>query len=332
MPKRLMAAPNRRPLAPKRPPLAVLAVAVAMVCALALPLGIGRAALGVALGSPALPLAPVTPTPALADVDGPAVRHRVVGAESRTAERPAAEAKLQAAVKARKAAKPDPIPRAPGMQRSCKMTHRFPATASSAKVVTAVRQNWGVRLTGPSWKKKANADVLRVMWRTLDSLDCTPFLKTVKTKNDGGLIISGEKKGSWAWGDYGYSDPDGISFSLDKMADAIDDAQSPRVVRVMVHEMAHAWSADRNEDSGYFKAFAKLGDGLPITDYGAQNTSENFAEAAGYFVARCAVEQSDTGKPKPNPYDDAANAGYYKFVGKLLFGNVSFGPAPGRSC
>lgn len=331
MPQRASAPPKRRSLTPQREPLAVLAVAIAMVCALALPLGMGRAALGVALGSSALPLAPVTPTPPLADVDGPAVRHRVVAAESRTGERPVAQAKAQTA-KARKTAKPNPIPRAPGMQRSCPMTHRFPARASSAQVVTAVRHNWGVRLTGPSWKKPANAAVLRVMWQTLDSLDCTPFLKTVKTKNDGGLIISGEKKGSWAWGDYGYSDPDGVSFSLDKMADAIDDAQSPRVVRVMVHEMAHAWSADRNEDSGYFKAFAKLGGAKPLTAYGAQNTSENFAEAAGYYVARCATEQSDTGKPRPNPYDDADNADYHKFVGKRLFGHVKFGPDPGRSC
>lgn len=311
---------------PKREPVTILVVAVVLVCALALPLGVGKAALGIASGTGSLPLVSAPSAPGAAAGHPAAVRNRAVSAQSRSDERSALKSKPKV-----KSAKP--IPSAPGVQRSCSMTHRFPAAASSASIVKQVRATWGVRLQGPSWKSKANRPVLKVAWQTLDAIDCTPFRSQIKAKNDGKLIISGEKNGSWAWGDYGYSDPDGVSLSLDKMAAGIKDGQSPRVVRVIVHEMAHAWSADRDEDAGYFAAFAKLGDtDGGITEYGSQNTSENFAEAAGYYVARCAKEQSDTGKPSANPYDAKRNSGYYAFVGKLLFGRAKFGPPAGKSC
>lgn len=310
---------------PKREQSTILVVAIGLVCALALPLGIGRAALGLASGSQAVPLlsasAPSAPT-----ANPGVVRNRAVTAQSRSDERLAKTANAKAKPK-----KAKPIPAAPGVQRSCPMTHRFPR-GSSAGIVKRVSKTWGVQLKGSSWQSKANRPVLKAMWQTLDAVDCTPFLKGVKAKNEHKLIISGEKAGSWAWGDYGYSDPDGVSLNLDKMAEGIKDGQSPRVVRVMVHEMAHAWSADRNESSGYFAKFAKLGAGDPITEYGSQNTSENFAEAAGYYVARCAKEQSDTGKSKANPYNDSSNAGYYAFVGKQLFGGARFGPKAGGTC
>lgn len=320
---------------PKREPITILVVAVAVVCALALPLGIAKAALGIASGGATLAPMASESAPPIRTIKPAAVRNRAVSADSRSGARQGIDvgAQEQKRPQKKKVAAAAAIPLAPGMERSCPMTHRFPARSSSGEIVAKVAKTWGVQLKGASWKKKANRPVLKVMWQTLDAVDCTPFVKSVKAKNDGKLIISGEKAGSWAWGDYGFSDPDGVSLSLDKMAVGVADGQSPRVVRVMVHEMAHAWSADREEGSGYFARFAKIGGSAgALTEYGSQNTSENFAEAAGYYVARCAKEQSDTGKPKRNPYDDDASAAYYAFVGKTLFGGKKFGPSPGSSC
>lgn len=224
-------------------------------------------------------------------------------------------------------------PLAPGVQKSCSMTHRFPSDASSAEVVTRVQKIWKVRLVGKSWTEKKNRDVLQTMWLTLDTVDCTPFLATIAKKNKGRVTISGEKSGSWAWGDYGYTKPDAVSLNLSKMAAGLDDGEGPRVVRVMVHELAHAWSTDRGQGAGYWGAIeSQRGKAGAISAYGAQGSSENFAEAVGYYVARCAVEADDRSAKRHNPYDDRANAGYFGVVRDKVFGGRTFGPAAGSGC
>lgn len=225
------------------------------------------------------------------------------------------------------------IPRPPGVRSSCSMTHRFPEKESSAKVVSRVQKIWKVRLVGDAWTQQKNRAVLTTMWQTLDAVDCTPFLSTIATKNKGRVTISGDKSGSWAWGDYGYTKPNAVSLNLGKMATGLRHGEGPRVVRVMVHELGHAWSTDRGMDTGYWSAIeSQRGKAGAISSYGAQGSSENFAEAVGYFVARCAVEADDTDKSRHNPYDDDEFAGYYKIVRSKVFGGRTFGPAAGLSC
>ena len=224
-----------------------------------------------------------------------------------------------------------PMPRPAGVARSCPMTHPVPARADAADVRRRIERIWHVRLTGSAWSKPGNRPALTALWQTLDAIDCTPFVATARHKNKGRLTLSGQKSGSWAWGDYGLSKAGTVSLDLGKLTKARRHGQDARVTRVLVHEMAHAWSADRDR-GGYFRRFERLRDGKGITEYGSQSASEDFAEAAGYYVARCAVEQNDAGLHKPNPYDARRHADYYAYMKKTVFAGRTFGPEPGRGC
>lgn len=196
---------------------------------------------------------------------------------------------------------------------------------SAADITGRAQQQWGLNLTGPQWQHDDYRPVVKLFAETIDSVDCTDYLNRVKAGNGGQLEISSQPTRSWAWGDYGLTRPNVLTLDFEKFRQGYADGDRGRLVRLIIHEMAHSLNADRFSEPGYWTAYNSVWAATgPVSDYGS-TTTESFADAVGYYVARCAAD---------NPYDSRAKIPYYEYVKNHIFGGREFGGAVGerQSC
>lgn len=203
----------------------------------------------------------------------------------------------------------------------CPQPHPWPAGAPQRAVVAQLARTTGIRLVGPDWRDPAYLPMIRVVWQTLDVLACTDYLRHIAVLHPDFTLNAAPISG-WAWGDWGLTRRGAVTLDFAKWRRARADHDDGRMVRLLVHELAHAWATDRGT-SAYWATYqhleARLG---AISAYGARAATENFSEIVGYYVGRCA---------RNNPYDTGRYAAYYGFVRQTVFGGREFGPAPGRA-
>lgn len=217
----------------------------------------------------------------------------------------------------------DPVPApVPGIAQPCSMEFEWRDDAALADNVGRMQDHWGISLVGPEWTDPAHTDAVRLFATTLDAVDCTEYLDKVKSGNGGSLTVSSSPpRTSWAWGDYGLTRPHTVTLDMAKFQTGYAEGQRGRLVRLIIHEFAHVMNTDRFENPPYWQRandlFNRLG---PISEYGS-TPDETFADAVGYYVARCAAD---------NPYDDPAKQAYYDLVRDDVFGGIEFGTGVGE--
>lgn len=247
----------------------------------------------------------------------------VVAAPAPTVEPQSLTAPLvQPAVEATVPAAPIPVPKAPvvkpvtGIPNPCPIDLPFPASGDLAATVDRMERQWGISLVGSEWRQESYRPVVRIVSETLDAVDCTDYIKRVKAGNGGTFTISSGSTHSWAWGDYGLTTPGTLTLDFSKFKQGYADGDRGRLVRLVIHEMAHSLNADRGGEPAYWQRFHKVwaANGRP-TAYGSTET-EAFADAVGYYVARCAAQ---------NPYADRSKKAYYDYVKAEIFGGREFG-------
>ncbi|MEL4504734.1 hypothetical protein AAEX63_07850 [Luteococcus sp. H138] len=205
-----------------------------------------------------------------------------------------------------------------GIPQPCVAQHPYPVGAKPAEVKKQLAANTGIRLVGGWWDDAEYAPLVRIVWETLDGLSCTGYVSTIKANNKNFTLAAAPTR-SWAWGDWGLTRPGAVTLDFKKWQEAYRAGDQGRLVRILVHEMGHAWSQTPQAAASY-KTFATLyRTGGNFGPY-AYNQNENFSEVIGYYVSRCA-----TG----NPYDDKKYAPYYALVKQGVFKGREFGPAPG---
>lgn len=211
-----------------------------------------------------------------------------------------------------------------GVSQPCVSRHVWPKQASMKQVRAQLSANTGVRLTGDMWDDPQYRPVVRLIWQGLEAVSCTDFLTTVKERSHGAFTLNAVRKASWAWGDWGNTKSNAVTLDFAKLSTAVDDDPG-RVVRVLIHEIAHAWTAyaPANGASGYASLYATYG---MFSNYGG-SSRETFSEVVGYYVARCADNNPYNGT-QPSASDAEASA-YYRFVRSHVFGGVEFGPEAG---
>ncbi|WP_026927760.1 hypothetical protein [Granulicoccus phenolivorans] len=195
---------------------------------------------------------------------------------------------------------------------------------SQSEYVRQISQKWDMELTGSGWTDSRNREVVKLFGDTLDAVDCTGYLDRVRTGNGGRLTVSSDPIASWAWGDYGLTKPNTLSLDFVKFREGYaEGTDRGRLVRLIIHEMAHSFNSDRFQNPEYWQRnqqlFREVG---PISAYGARDSTETFADAVGYYVARCAHD---------NPYDQARNKPYYEMVKKYVFDGKEFGGPVGST-
>lgn len=207
-----------------------------------------------------------------------------------------------------------------GVPRPCQIDMPITDDMSAAEITAATERQWGFDLTGPQWQQNEYRPIVELFAETLDSVDCTGYLDRVKAGNGGRLEISSQSTRSWAWGDYGLTRPGVLTLDFAKFRSGYAEGDRGRLVRLVIHEMAHSLNADRGSSPTYWDNFGRVwrANG-PVSSYGSTET-ESFADAVGYYVARCAAD---------NPYDSTKNRAYYDYVKSNIFDGREFGGAVG---
>ena len=212
-----------------------------------------------------------------------------------------------------------------GIPAPCPASHPYPSDATPSQVRTQLSKNLGIGLVGKGWDATANAPLVKIVWETLDGLSCTGYLSTIKAANPS-FSLNASPISGFAWGDWGLTRPGSVTFDLGKWQEAYSAGDKGRLVRIIVHELGHAWS-QTPQAQGPFNRFATMYARTGNFGPYAHNVNENFSEIIGYYVARCAQD---------NPYDAKANVdgrhdAYYELVRADVFAGREFAGAPGTA-
>lgn len=230
-------------------------------------------------------------------------------------------------------------PAVTGIAEPCSLDHPYPADESTEAIVAGIEEHWGLVLQSAdkSWTDDSRRDILRIFWETLDAVDCTEFLDTVRDKNGGSLAVRAGTPVYGGWADYGLTQPGALTIDPDEQQAGIDRGIEENVAQNLIHELGHAYSNDRRDDApaehpSYYANYVGIhGEQGGMSRYGNTSQSENFADVLGFYVARCAPEAFETGgELLPNPYDGGFGD-YYAYARDVVFGGKEFGPAPGSA-
>ncbi|CAI9404045.1 hypothetical protein [Aestuariimicrobium sp. T2.26MG-19.2B] len=210
-----------------------------------------------------------------------------------------------------------------GIPEPCPARHPWHSSATPAVTRTTMEQAFGLQLTGAGWTDPANRPLVKIVWETLDAVSCTSYLDDVR-RNSGQRVIrihAGPTR-SWAWGDWGLTNPGRLTFDFAKWHSAYPSDKG-RLVRIVIHELGHMHQmkpAGHQADLDSFRALYSRHGGF--SKYGRGSSSETMSEVIGYYVSRCALD---------NPYDraGASQRAYYEWAKNSVFKGVEFGPAPG---
>lgn len=212
-----------------------------------------------------------------------------------------------------------------GIPDPCVARFPWPVEASGTHISNLMQKQYGIKLVGDGWTDPTYRPMVKIVWETLDAVGCTDYLDQVKAKVEGNLVISAAPTRSWAWADWSLTRPGALTFDFAKWTQALDEEDPGRLVRLVIHELGHAYNVDRYEDPDYWTSFqglyARQG---KFSGYG-HNDMETYADVIGYYVSRCA---------KDNPFNESdfegRNTAYYEWVKTFIFKGVEFGPHPGE--
>ena len=216
---------------------------------------------------------------------------------------------------------PKPAPPVAGIPTPCAAQHPWPKDASISQIKQQMEDNFHLKLVGSYWSDEYRPSI-KIMWETLDAVSCTGYVQTLLEKNNGNVGISANDTRSWAWGDWSLTKPGYVTLDFQKFKTALDNGDEGRLVRLVIHELGHAWNSDRGSSPAYWQAFQRLERTQPtFSKYAGSSVTETFADTVGYYVGRCALN---------NPYDTGKFDAYYEFVKTNVFNGKEFGPAPGE--
>lgn len=217
---------------------------------------------------------------------------------------------------------PTPAPPVTGIPTPCLSTNEWPEGASIAEIQQQIEQRFNFRIGGKQWTEEYRPSI-KILWETLDAMECTDYRTTLQGKYSGTVGINAARIRGYAWGDWSLSRSGYVSFDFEKFKQALADDDEGRLVRLVAHELAHVYNSDRYKGAQYWADFQKLyrQEGR-FSDYAGRSVTETFADVVGYYVGRCALD---------NPYDTGEHDAYYQFAKERIFGGKEFGPAPGES-
>lgn len=217
---------------------------------------------------------------------------------------------------------PDPVAPVTGIPTPCPEVHPWPGDAvPMADVTAAITTTFGFKLAGKQWTD-ASRESVKILWQTLDAVSCTTYLADLQAKASGTVGLNANRISGYAWGDWSLTKSGYVTLDFTKFSRALDAGDEGRLVRLVIHELAHVLNSDRHGGNpAYWQAFKQLhaSEGR-FSDYAGRSISETFADVVGYYVGRCALD---------NPYDSGEQGAYYAFARDVVFGGKEFGPEPG---
>lgn len=213
-----------------------------------------------------------------------------------------------------------PAPPVSGIPTPCLSTNAWPEEAPIGEIKAQLAEKFNFRLEGRFWTEEYRPSI-KILWETLDAMECTPYRAVLQSKVNGTVGINASRIRGWAWGDWSLTRAGYVSLDFEKFKGALAADDEGRLVRLVAHELAHTYNSDRYEAPEYWKEFQALyrKEGT-FSSYAGRSVTENFADAVGYYVGRCALD---------NPYNSGKFNAYYEFVKTRIFAGKEFGPPPG---
>lgn len=207
-----------------------------------------------------------------------------------------------------------------GVPQPCATQVAWPADLTLAELKPLLERRHQVRLIGQEWTTPEYRPLVQIVWESLDAVSCTDYLAEIRRKTKGDIVISAGPIAGWAWGNWGLTQPGVLTLDFRKWITAYRDGDSGRLVRLVIHELGHAYNVDRGAAPAYWTSFqAVYRQHGRFSDYG-HNDMETYADVLGYYVARCA---------QGNPFASPGNEAYYAWAKANVFGGREFGTAPG---
>lgn len=215
---------------------------------------------------------------------------------------------------------PEPVLPVTGVPAPCATTHAYPEDASIGEITAQLTANYGFHLAGTQWTE-ASRPSIKILWETLDAMECTSYRTDLQAKVGGNVGLNAASIRSYAWGDWSLTRPMYVTLDFSKFQRALDSGDEGRLTRLVAHELAHVLNSDRFENPSYWAEFRQLHarEGF-FSEYAGTKVTEVWADAIGYYVGRCALD---------NPYDSGEHDAYYYFVKDNVFDGKEFGPPPG---
>ncbi|MCG6567606.1 hypothetical protein [Tessaracoccus sp. ZS01] len=216
---------------------------------------------------------------------------------------------------------PEPVVPVTGIPSPCASTFPFPDGASIEDIQAQLAANFGFKLAGSQWTE-ARRPSIKILWETLDAMECTSYRKDLQSKVTGTVGINTTNIRGYAWGDWSLTRSGYVSLDFAKFQRALDSGDEGRLTRLVAHELAHVLNSDRYSEPAYWTDFKKLyaKEGR-FSEYAGSKVTEVWADVIGYYVGRCALD---------NPYDTGEHDAYYAYAKDVIFGGKEFGPPPGE--
>lgn len=202
----------------------------------------------------------------------------------------------------------------------CAVSMPYPSDKSAAEVRDLYGAHYGFAMTGRYWTDPGYQNIVKVIWETTDALACTPFLADLKANHGSQLTLNASSLSGWKTGDYGITRSLTVSLDFPKLKTYDDQGDQGHVARLFVHEITHAYQANRDSSPAYWTSFTAQYNRLGrLGSYGGDAT-EVQSEVVAWYVTRCA-----SGNPYTTRYQ-----GYYDWA-KTVFGGKEFGPPLGAA-
>ncbi len=216
---------------------------------------------------------------------------------------------------------PTPVAPVTGIPNPCAPTFPFPEDASISELKDGITTNFGFKLTGSQWTEERRPSI-KILWETLDAMECTSYRKDLQAKVDGNVGLNAARISGYAWGDWSLTKGNYVTYDFSKFQKALDSGDEGRLTRLVAHELGHVLNSDRYSEPEYWQTFKKLfAKEGKFSSYAGGSVTETFADVIGYYVGRCALD---------NPYDTGKYDAYYEYAKTHVFGGKEFGPAPGE--
>lgn len=216
---------------------------------------------------------------------------------------------------------PPPIFPVAGIPTPCPVVNPWPGDLASMDMIAdQITETFGFKLAGDQWTEE-NRESVRILWETLDAVSCTTYVADLQAKVNGNVGLNADRISGWAWGDWSLTRTSYVTLDFVKFEKALDAGDEGRLVRLVIHELAHVLNSDRFTGVEYWEDFRDLyaSEGR-FSEYAGRSVTETFADVVGYYVGRCALD---------NPYDTGEFSAYYDFAKERVFGGKEFGPEAG---
>ncbi len=217
---------------------------------------------------------------------------------------------------------PEPAPAIAGIPQPCTSFHPFPDDASIAEIREQFEARFDFRVEGKQWDEEYRPSI-KIVWETLDAVGCTTYRQVLQKKQPNTVGLNAANIRGYAWGDWSLTKPGSVTLDLEKFKGALEADDEGRLVRLVIHELAHVYNSDRFQNPDYWVDFVALHKKQGrFSEYAGRSVTETWADVVGYYVGRCALD---------NPYNTGQHDAYYDFVKTRVFGGKEFGPAPGEA-